>query len=66
MLVQTNQTERVRSPAPRLQLVIQTRTLSKTPDEAMLNRLRVLERKMGLLLTLVRNDTLWLMLYLSR
>jgi hypothetical protein len=47
-------------------LVIQTRTLSKTPDEAMLNRLRVLERKMGLLLTLVRNDTLWLMLYLSR
>lgn len=47
------------------QLVIQTRTLSKTPDEAMLSRLRILERKMGLLLTLVRNDTLWLILYLS-
>jgi DASH complex subunit DAD3 len=43
----------------RSQLVIQTRTLSKTPDEAMLSRLRILERKMGLLLTLVRNDTLW-------
>jgi len=39
---------------PRLRLVIQTRTLSETPDEAMLKRLRILERKMGLVLTLVR------------
>jgi hypothetical protein len=46
------QTERVRP--PRLQLFIQTRTLSETPDEAMLKRLRILERKMGLVLTLVR------------
>ena len=36
------------------QLVIQTRTLSETPDVAMLKRLRILERKMGLVLTLVR------------
>ena len=41
-----------------LQLVIQTRTLSETPDEAMLKRLRILERKMGLVLTLVRNNKL--------
>lgn len=40
-----------------LQLVIQTRALSETPDEAMLKRLRILERKMGLVLTLVRNNT---------
>jgi DASH complex subunit DAD3 len=45
-----------------LQLVIKTRALSETPDEAMLKRLRILERKMGLVLTLVRNDTRWLML----
>lgn len=37
-----------------LQLVAQTRSLSETPDEAMLQRLRILERKMGLVLTLVR------------
>jgi hypothetical protein len=54
------QTERVRS--PRLQLVIQTRTLNETPDEAMLKRLRILERKMGLVLTLVRKTTRWLIL----
>ena len=41
-----------------LQLVIQTRTLSETPDESMLKRLRILERKMGLVLTLVRDYTL--------
>jgi len=38
-----------------MQLVAQTRSLSETPDEAMLKRLRILERKMGLVLTLVRN-----------
>jgi DASH complex subunit DAD3 len=38
-------------------LVIQTRNLSETPDEAMLKRLRILERKMGLVLTLVRKTT---------
>ena len=37
-----------------MQLVSQTRALSETPDEAMLKRLRILERKMGLVLTLVR------------
>jgi DASH complex subunit DAD3 len=35
-------------------LVLQTRALSHTPDETMLKRLRILERKMGLVLTLVR------------
>jgi DASH complex subunit DAD3 len=37
-----------------LQSLAQTRILSESPDEAMLQRLRVLERKMGLVLTLVR------------
>jgi hypothetical protein len=54
------QTERVVRSS--LQLVIQTRTLSETPDEAMLKRLRILERKMGLVLTLVRITTWWLIL----
>jgi hypothetical protein len=54
-MVPTNKTERVPF-VPRLQLVIQTRTLSETPDEAMLKRLRILERKMGLVFTLVRNN----------
>ncbi|KAI0053892.1 hypothetical protein FA95DRAFT_1578999 [Auriscalpium vulgare] len=35
-------------------LVVQTRQLSDTPDETMLKRLRVLERKMGLVLTLFK------------
>ncbi|KAI0306432.1 DASH complex subunit Dad3-domain-containing protein [Multifurca ochricompacta] len=35
-------------------LVIQTRSLSDTPDETMLTRLRILERKMGLVLTLFK------------
>ncbi|KAI0256845.1 DASH complex subunit Dad3-domain-containing protein [Lactifluus subvellereus] len=35
-------------------LVIQTRSLSETPDETMLKRLRILERKMGLVLTLFK------------
>ncbi|THH13730.1 hypothetical protein EW146_g6522 [Bondarzewia mesenterica] len=35
-------------------LVAQTRRLSETPDESMLKRLRVLERKMGLVLTLFK------------
>jgi len=35
-------------------LVAQTRSLSETPDEAMLQRLRILERKMGLVLTLFK------------
>ncbi|TFY69664.1 hypothetical protein EVG20_g3045 [Dentipellis fragilis] len=35
-------------------LVMQTRRLSETPDESMLKRLRVLERKMGLVLTLFK------------
>jgi len=34
--------------------IAQTRVLSETPDEAMLQRLRVLERKMGLVLTLFK------------
>ena len=42
-----------------MQLVAQTRSLSETPDEAMLKRLRILERKMGLVLTLVRNALLY-------
>lgn len=41
------------------QLVGQTRRLSETPDEGMLKRLRVLERKMGLVLTLVRPSSLF-------
>ncbi|ETW86152.1 hypothetical protein HETIRDRAFT_248007, partial [Heterobasidion irregulare TC 32-1] len=35
-------------------LVAQTRRLSEAPDESMLKRLRVLERKMGLVLTLFK------------
>ncbi|KAI0302184.1 DASH complex subunit Dad3-domain-containing protein [Russula brevipes] len=35
-------------------LVVQTRSLSETPDETMLQRLRILERKMGLVLTLFK------------
>ncbi|KAH9981155.1 DASH complex subunit Dad3-domain-containing protein [Lactifluus volemus] len=35
-------------------LVLQTRALSNTPDETMLKRLRILERKMGLVLTLFK------------
>ncbi|EIM89801.1 uncharacterized protein STEHIDRAFT_50696 [Stereum hirsutum FP-91666 SS1] len=35
-------------------LVAQTRRLSEAPDEGMLKRLRVLERKMGLVLTLFK------------
>ncbi|KAI0273450.1 DASH complex subunit Dad3-domain-containing protein [Gloeopeniophorella convolvens] len=35
-------------------LIAQTRALSDTPDETMLKRLRVLERKMGLVLTLFK------------
>jgi len=35
-------------------LVIRTRSLSETPDETMLKRLRILERKMGLVLTLFK------------
>jgi hypothetical protein len=41
---------------PLSQLVIQTRSLSETPDEMMLKRLRILERKLGVVLTLVRNN----------
>jgi len=37
-----------------LQSLAQTRILSESPDEAMLQRLRVLERKMGLVLTLFK------------
>jgi hypothetical protein len=37
-------------------LVIQTRSLSETPDEMMLKRLRILERKLAVVLTLVRNN----------
>ena len=35
-------------------MVVHTRSLNKTNEGAMLERLRVLERKMGLVLTLVR------------
>ncbi|KAH9996827.1 DASH complex subunit Dad3-domain-containing protein [Russula vinacea] len=35
-------------------LVIQTRSLSETPDETMLKRLRILERKIGVVLTLFK------------
>jgi DASH complex subunit DAD3 len=45
------------------QLVIQTRSLSETPDETMLKRLRILERKMGLVLTLVRYSRILLRLF---
>jgi DASH complex subunit DAD3 len=38
-------------------MTMQTRKLSEAPDENLLARLRVLERKMGLVLTLV-----WMML----
>jgi DASH complex subunit DAD3 len=38
----------------RLQLTAETKRLADTPDEKLLSRLRVLERKMGLVLTLVR------------
>ncbi|KAH9996832.1 hypothetical protein BJV77DRAFT_942034, partial [Russula vinacea] len=33
------------------QLVVQTRCLSETPDETMLKRLRISERKMGAVLS---------------
>jgi DASH complex subunit DAD3 len=36
------------------QLLLKTRELSEAPDEALLGQLRTLERKMGLVLTLVR------------
>ena len=39
-----------------LQLVAKTRQLGQEPDEKLLSELRVLERKMGLVLTLVRLD----------
>jgi DASH complex subunit DAD3 len=39
-------------------MTAQTRKLSETPDENLLACLRVLERKMGLVLTLV-----WMMLH---
>lgn len=48
-----------------MQLVSQTRSLSETPDEAMLKRLRILERKMGLVLTLVRVTRAAAVLFLS-
>ncbi|KAI9507370.1 DASH complex subunit Dad3-domain-containing protein, partial [Russula earlei] len=35
-------------------LVVQTRSLSETPDETILKQLRILERKMGLVLTLFK------------
>ncbi|KAI0006148.1 DASH complex subunit Dad3-domain-containing protein [Russula compacta] len=35
-------------------LITQTRSLSEIPDETMLKRLRILERKMGLVLTLFK------------
>ena len=35
------------------QLIVETRRLSEAPDESMLSRLRTLEVKMGLVLTLV-------------
>jgi len=35
-------------------LVIQTRSLSETPDEMMLKRLRILERKLAVVLTLFK------------
>ena len=38
----------------RVQLIADTRRVSEAPDEAMLGRLRKLEVKMGLVLTLVR------------
>jgi DASH complex subunit DAD3 len=38
----------------RVQATIMTRKLSETPDKTLLARLRVLEKKMGLVLTLVR------------
>jgi len=37
-----------------LQLLLKTRELSEAPDEGLLGQLRTLERKMGLVLTLVR------------
>jgi len=39
-------------------LIVQTRRLSEKPDESLLKQLRVLERKMGLVFTLVRR-TRW-------
>jgi DASH complex subunit DAD3 len=39
-----------------MKMTAQTRKLSEAPDENLLARLRVLERKMGLVLTLVMND----------
>lgn len=39
-----------------LQLLLKTRELDEAPDEALLGQLRTLERKMGLVLTLVRID----------
>lgn len=37
-----------------LQIAVKTKTLSKEPDELLLVRLRELEKKMGLVMTLVR------------
>jgi hypothetical protein len=46
-----------------MQLVAKTRQLSQEPDEKLLSELRVLERKMGLVLTLVR---LWFTMFVRR
>jgi hypothetical protein len=40
----------------RSQLVIQTPSLSETPEETMLTWLKIFEREIGVGLTLVRND----------
>jgi hypothetical protein len=41
---------------PPTQLVIQTCSLNETPDETMLKWIRILERKIGVVLTLVGNN----------